>query len=263
MFNLIEPGHVLRFATDPRAIISPEANDKPDNTLETLWPTTSNLGNVQVISHPSGSVGDVAAEVAKNLRGASNNSRSLSYSAAGRAFTPSNRVVGSTICDFVGYTDGKSNYIATSNAAFSKDFSGCLFVCYSIKGQRRVAHAASSDVLAYDCKQAFLNTIRAKHAVLHGWFRPFQVAADLGTKINEYAHISNYVNNNINNLTTFGVITAAGIPYSINAFKPYHMGPMVGGPMLGKLRQPGAIMKGNDWVVTSVSAKQMSQNWNV
>ena len=166
-------------------------------------------------------------------------------------------------CDFVGYTDGKSNYIDTNLAAFSKDFSGCLFVVYSVNGVRRVAHAASSARADFDCKQAFLNTLQAQHAVLHGWFRPFQVAVDLNQKLVEFARIKDYVNNNINNLTTFGVITGTGVPYSINAFKPCKMGELKGiKPNLR--RAPGPMLPGNDWIVTSVdSTKPMDVGWIV
>jgi hypothetical protein len=265
MFNLIEPGHVLRFGVDPITIVSPKGGHDThnDNTLESRWSTTSNLGTVQCISHPSGDVGDVAADVATHLRGANSKSRSASYSGVGRAFTSSNRVVGSVHCDFTGYTDGKSCYIPTNNAALSKDFSGCLFVLYSVGGERRVAHVASSQVPKMDCKQAFLDTLHAKHvahqAVLHGWFRPYVSPADDGQKINEFQLISSYVNNTINNLVTFGVIMANGSPYSINAFKPYKMAKMA----KGLITKAGHFLPGNDWIVTSVTPKQMSQNWNV
>jgi hypothetical protein len=252
MFNLIKPGHVLRFGTDPYTIASPQgSNVNNDNTLETAWPNTSNLGLVQCISHPDGAIGKIAAEVATKLRGPSSISRAASYSDIGRFVTASNRAVGSVNCDFVGYTDGKTNYIHTNAPAFSKDFSGCLFVLYSVNGQRRVAHAASSGRPDMDCKQAFLNTLQAQHAILHGWFRPFQLAVDGGPKAVEYGLISQYVANQINNLTTFGVITAAGVPYAINAFKPRTAG------------NYGGVMPGNDWIVTSVSQKAMSQSWIV
>ena len=252
MFNQIEPGHVLRFGTDPSTIPSPAgSNVANDNTLETLWTNTSNLGLVQCISHPGGVLGKVAAHVATALRGGSSLSRSASYSGAGRLLTASNRLVGSVACDFVGYTDGKTNYIATNNPAFSKDFSGCLFVLYSVNGQRRVAHAASSARPDMDCKQAFLNTLQAQNAILHGWFRPFQLPGDSVAKANEYPAISQFVANQINNLTTFGVITAAGVPYSINAFKPRTAG------------NYGTLIPGNDWIVTSVAQKVMSHGWIV
>jgi hypothetical protein len=262
MFNLIEPGHVLRFGVDPRTIISPPAltDLKNDNTLESAWPTTSHLGLVECISHPSGDIGDVAADVATHLRMGSSKSRSASYSAIGRAFTSSNRVVGSINSDFVGYTEGRSWYIPTTGAAMSKDFSGCLFVSYSVNGEHRVAHAASASASnpRMDCKQAFLHTLQAQNAVLHGWFRPYDDATDLGAKIAEYQLLNSYMNNQINNLVTFGAITAAGVPYSINAFKPYKMGKVIGG-----LRHPGPILPGNDWVVTSVHQRTMTHDWDL
>jgi hypothetical protein len=245
MFNLIKPGHVLHFSTCPSTIISPQGNDNAenDNTLATLWTPISNLGAVQCMSHPSGAIGPIAANVATHLRTTPGSvGRSTSYSAAGRLLTPSNRVVGQVTCDFVGYTDGQSNYILSTQTVFSKDFSGCLMVAYTIGGQRHVAHAAASAVPSMNCKQAFLTTIQGQHAVLIGWFRPFVSALDSGRKANAFGVIGQYVGNNINNLTTFGVVTAAGLAYSIDAFKP-------------------AGIHGNDWVVTDVSAKVLSQSW--
>jgi hypothetical protein len=246
MFNLMKPGHVLRFGTCPSTILSPpgaNTSNTNDNTLATAWPTTSNLGLVQCLSHPSGAIGPIAAEVATRLRTTPGSlARSASYSGPGRFFKKSDRPVGSLNCDFVGYVDGQSNYIQSAQTVFSKDFSGCLMVAYTIAGQHYVAHAAASNVPRMDCKQAFLTTIQGMHATLIGWFRPFVSNPDSNRKVNAYGVIKNYIGKNINNLTTFGVVTQAGQAYSIDAFKPSGVG-------------------GNDWVVTDVSPKVMSQSW--
>lgn len=245
MFNLIEPGHVLRFGTDPSTIVSPPAtiHRDQDNTLATAWPAASHLGLVQCISHPSGPIGSIAADVAKNLRTTPGSiSRSASYSGAGRLLTSSNRNVGSVNCDFVGYVDGQSNYIQSTQATFSKDFSGCLMVVYTVAGQRHVAHAAASLVPDMNCKQPFLTTIQAIPAVLNGWFRPYVDALDGNQKIHNYGHVAKYLGGNPNKLTTFGVVTAANQPYAVEAFKPNGI-------------------PGNDWVVTSITPKVMSQSW--
>lgn len=246
MFNLMKAGHVLRFGTDPTTIISPKASNVAvvgDNALATPWPTTSNLGNVQCLSHPSGSLGKIAADVATSVRTGSI-SRSASYSGIGRAITSSDRNVGSVNCDFVGYTDGKSMYIQSANTVFSKDFSGCLMVAYTLGGQRHVAHAAASQVPNMDCKQAFLNTIRQMGAALIGWFKPYEAARDDTQKFAALQRFLVYMKDPYS-MTTFGVVTAAGQAYSIDAFKP---------------KAPGI---GNSWVITHVSARAMNQNWNL
>lgn len=249
MFNLIKPGHILRFGTDPGTIASPKGATNPtnnNNTLATAWPNTSHLGQVQVQSHPSGPLGAIAADVATHVRTTpGSKSRTASYSAVGRAVTASNRPIGSETCDFVGYVDGQSNYINSARTVFSKDFSGCLMVLYTMGGQRRVAHAAASAVPTMDCKQAFLNTIRAGHAVLGGWFRPYVDAVDFNRKATAFAVISKYVGGNINRLTTFGVVTAAGQAWSIDAF------------------QPSTVPHQGAWVITDVRAQPMSQSWQV
>lgn len=248
MFNLMKPGHVLRFGTCPSTIISPAGvhGALNDNTLETLWTASSNLGLVQCLSHPSGNIGAIAADVATHLRTTPGSiSRSASYSGPGRFFTRSNRVVGQLNCDFVGYVDGRSNYIRSTQTVFSKDFSGCLMVEYTFIGQRRVAHAAASQTPEMDCKQAFLTTLQGMGAVLtHGWFRPFVSATDSARKANAFGAIGKYIQNQINNLVTFGVVTATGQAYSIDAFKPHGI-------------------PGNNWVVTNISPKVMSQSWIV
>ena len=246
MFDLMKPGHVLRFGTDPATITSPKgvADALNDNTLETKWPTTKDLGMVQCVSHPSGDLGAIAADVATRLRDGGGKSRTASYSAVGRALTSSNRAVGSASCDFVGYVDGQSNYIESARTVFSKDFSGCLMVAYTVNGQRRVAHAAASAVPKMDCKQAFLNTLQANHAVLGGWFRPFVSVRDSGRKATAFGVIGKHVGHNINNLTTFGVITNTGQAYSVDAFKP-------------------TTVAGNAWVVTNVSPHVMTNSWIV
>ncbi|MHC4199959.1 MAG: hypothetical protein ACYSU0_08210 [Planctomycetota bacterium] len=247
MFNQIKPGHVLRFGTDPGGIVSPPAvNVNNDNTLETLWPTTSNLGNVQVLSHPGGPIGTIAADVATRLRPGFRLSRQVSYSKLGRAVTPANRVVGVQNCDFVGYTHGTAHYINSANTVFSKDFSGCTMVVYTQAGVRRVAHAAASAVPAMNSKHAFMTTIQGNGAVLIGWFKPFTQAADGARKANAFGVITAHIGGNINRLTTFGVITAANAAYTVDAFKPAGVG-------------YGA----NDWVVTYIAPCALNPGWVV
>jgi hypothetical protein len=248
MINLLKPGHILRFATCPGGIVSPSAaaTAGQDNTLETLWPTTSNLGAVQAYSHPSGPIGPIAADVAKRLRTGFKLSRVASYSSLGRAKTPANRLVGAENCHFVGYTDGKAHYINSASTVFSKDFSGCTMVAYTQGGVRRVAHAAASGVAAMNCRHAFMTTIQANGAVLIGWFKPFTAAADNGRKVAAYGAIGQHFGNNINKLTSFGVITAGNVPYSLDAFKPVGVG-----------------FGANDWVVTYVGPRALSGAWVV
>lgn len=247
MFSLMKPGHVLRFGTCPSTIISPPGapnSARNDNTLETLWTATSNLGAVQCLSHPSGALGPIAAEVVTHLRTTPGSlSRSASYSKVGQFLTSSDRAIGQVNCDFVGYVDGCSNYIQSNQTVFSKDFSGCLMVEYTVGGNRRVAHAAASQVAKMNCKQAFLTTLQGMNALLtHGWFRPYVDATDGARKVNAYNVVKKYIQNNVNNLVTFGVVTASGDAYSIDAFKP-------------------SGIPGNSWVVTYVGSKNMSQSW--
>lgn len=248
MFNQIKPGHVLRFGTDPGTIISPQAvaGAGNNNALETHWPTTSNLGLVQVLSHPSGPIGPIAADVAKRLRAGFSPSRLASYSARGLAVTAADRAVGSQTCDFVGYTDGKAHYINSANTVFSKDFSGCTMVVYTQGGVRRVAHAAASLVPAMNCKQAFMTTIQGNGAILIGWFKPYTQAADFPRKATAFGVITGYVGGNINRLTTFGVVTDANVAYSLDAFKP-----------------AGAGFGANDWVVTYIAPCPLNVVWAV
>jgi hypothetical protein len=244
MFNQIKPGHILRFGTSPSSIISPPGGNQHQNdpSLVTPWPTTSTLGAVRCFSHPSGALAAMAADVATHLRPGGTTSRGASYSVLGRAVTASDRPIGTEVCDFVGYTDGKSYFINSLRTVFSKDFSGCLFVSYSVNGQRRVAHVAASQVANMNCKQPFLTTIQGQHAVLHGWFRPFQDATDGARRMAAFNRISPYVGGNPYAITTFGVLTQANQAYAIDAFKP-------------------AGAHGNDWVVTHVAAQALSQSW--
>lgn len=247
MFNQIIPGHVLRFGTDPGGIISPNAVEvRGGNALETLWPTTSNLGLVQVLSHPSGPIGPIAADVAKRLRGGLSPLRLAIYSALGLTKTPIERVVGAQNCDFVGYTDGKAHYINSANTVFSKDFSGCTMVVYTQGGVRRVAHVAASTVPAMNCKQAFMTTIKGNGAILIGWFKPYTQAEDYTRKANAFMVITGYVGGNINRLTTFGVVTDSNVAYSLDAFKPV-----------------GASFGTNDWVVTYIAQRPLDGGWVV
>lgn len=246
MFSDIKPGHVLKFGTDPATIVSPKGAKNPtlnDNTLATPWPSTSDLGNVRLMSHPSGLTGDIAAVLANKLRPGIGLTRAISYSAAGRNMTAADRVLGSVSADFVGYVDGQSNFIASTKTVFSKDFSGCLMVAYLHNGQRHVAHAAAQSVPQMDCKQAFLDTLRAMNATLLGWCRPF-VLSDSGRKAKAFEVAKQYMGSQINNLVTFGVITAANRGYAIDAFKP------VGG---------GA----GEWIVTYAAPAQMKTAWTV
>lgn len=245
MFDLMKPGHVLRFTTCPTSIVSPLGvliPDANDNSLETLWTGNSYLGMVQCLSHPSGSIGAAAAYVATHIRTTPDSrSRTVGYSAPGRLLTSSNRVVGAVDCDFVGYVDGRSNYIQSTRTVFSKDFSGCLMVEYRVAGQRRVAHVAASGSPPMNCKQPFLTTLQGMGAALtNGWFQPF-VVADSGGKANRFVAIGKYLEK-IDNLVTFGVVTATGNAYSVEAFKPDGVA-------------------GNDWVVTDITRKTMSGSW--
>lgn len=249
MFAQIKPGHVLRFGTDPSTIISPNAANAPgpqDNQLESHWPTTSQLGQVRCVSHPAGALGEIAAAVATGGgRGPSSFSRTVSYSGVGRALTASDRLVAQETCDFVGYTDGRSYYIDSNRTVFSKDFSGCLMVCYSVAGQRRVAHSAASAVARMDCKQAFLNTLQQQNAVLHGWFRPYSEATDVNRKLATFQNVSGFIGGDVNRLVTFGVVTATNEAWAIDAFRPT------------------GTAGGTAWVVTYIVRKTMSQAWNV
>jgi hypothetical protein len=245
VFNLIKPGHVLQFGTDPAGIVSPKGVDsnQNDNTLVRAWPTTSQLGLVQCVSHPAGALGAIAADIATRLRTSGNAiARMASYSAIGRAKTPVDRPVGSETCDFVGYVDGQSQFIASARTVFSKDFSGCLMVAYN-QGGRRVAHAAASQVAKMDCKQAFLDAIRAQNATLIGWFRPFVDARDGARRMAAFNTVSKYIGGNPYAITTFGVVTAGNQAYSIDAFKPT------------------TIPANNAWVVTDIRAHTLSQSW--
>lgn len=245
MFHLVKPGHILRFTTCPSTIISPPGvKGTNDNTLATAWPMVSTLGLVQCLSHPSGNIGSMATDVVKRLRTTPNSlSRVASYSAPGQLLTKSDRVIASEVCDFVGYVDGQSNYIQSARTVFSKDFTGCLMVVYTVAGQRHVAHVAASSVPNMDCKQAFLNTIQNMNAVLNGWFRPIMIEDEARTG-DTFAVVGKYVGNDPNRLTTFGVVTQAGQAYAVDAFKPKGL-------------------PGNDWIVTDVRPKMMSQNWHV
>jgi hypothetical protein len=244
MFNLIKPGYVLRFGTCPKTIQSPPGGDdfQNDPSLVTPWPNTNTLGVVRCFSHPSGALAAMAADVATHLRPGGSVSRSASYSAVGRAVNAADHPIGSAGCNFVGYTDGKSYFINSANTVFSKDFSGCLFVSYSVQGQRRVAHVAASKVPHMNCKQPFLTTIKGQQAVLHGWFRPFQDAVDGARRHAAFLRISRYVNHDPFAITTFGVLTQANQAYAIDAFKP-------------------AGAHGSDWIVTHVAAHVLSQSW--
>jgi hypothetical protein len=189
------------------------------------------------------------AAVAKQVRvGGSPVSRAVSYSGVGNlARTAGSRRdvhVGQANADFVGYVDGKSMFINSSNMVLSKDFSGCLMVAYTLASQRRVAHVAASHSPKWDCKQVFLNTLRKNGGSLLGWFRPYEEVYDVNAKLATYQVISTYIGGNINKLITFGAIDAADQGYAIDAFKP------VG-------------VAGNDWVVTRARLKQMSSAWNV
>jgi hypothetical protein len=245
MFDQIKPGHVLRFTgTDPGAIAPPAATTVGnDIRAETLWTAQSVLGRVDLISHPTGPLADMAAEVSKKLRGGISLTRLASYSDTGKEYLPQNRFIGATICDFVGYVDGRSNYIATDRAVISKDFSGCLMVTYVVNGERRVAHSAASQDPARDCKQAFLTTLRGMNAQQLSWFKPYTSADDAGF-IQRFAVASPHVSGQPNRMTTFGVVTATGDAYAIEAFKPL-----------------AAVQ--NDWIVTAVRRPQIRSSWTV
>jgi hypothetical protein len=244
MFEKIKPGHVLRFnGTDPGNIVPPAATAVGnDITAETLWTAQSALGRVDLLSHPTGPL-DMAAEVARKLRPGISLTRLASYSDIAREHSSQNRFIGAALCDFVGYVDGRSNYIATDRAVISKDFSGCLMVSYVVGGQRRVAHSAASQDPARDCKQAFLTTLRGLNAQQLIWFKPYTNDEAAGF-IQRFAVARAHVNGNVNRMTTFGVVTPTGEAYAIEAFKPL-----------------AAVQ--NDWIVTAVRRPQIRTSWTV
>jgi hypothetical protein len=244
MFNLIKPGYVLRFGTCPSSL---KANLGSRNTtfqVSQQWPKSSTLGNVSLISHPSGPIADICSAVATGMRGPASNSRSASYSKVGnlaRAVTGNANVpIGHVTGDFVGYIDGITNFIQSPNAAFSMDFSGCLMVVYTVNGVRHVAHAAASSVQNMDCKQVFLDEINNDPTKqLVGWFKPFTDAADGAGKFNRVQAVMKYIGK-VDDLTTFGVVSG-NQAYAIEAFKP-----------------KGIALQGNDWIITNITPKVMS-----
>lgn len=215
--------------------------------METPWPANlaSSLGVVQALSHPTGPIGAIAADVATRQRAGFSISRLVSYSEQGRARTPGDRLVGARNCDFVGYTDGKAHYIESTNTVFSKDFSGCTMVVYRKNGMRRVAHVAASAVPAMNCKQAFMETIQNDGAQLIGWFKPF-TNDDNQRKINTFMAVTGYIADDIKRLTTFGIITDGNVAYSLDAFKPVEAG-----------------LRVNEWVVTHVRQHELNRGWVV
>jgi hypothetical protein len=242
MFDQLKPGHVLRFGVCPSTINAPPGPTDPKG--EFLWTGTPSVGAVTALSHPSGPIGKIAAEVALGARPGSSNARSASYSAVGRAVTASDRRIGSVNADFVGYLDGRSQYVETTQTVLSSEFSGCLMVVYKIGGQRRVAHVPTSHSVSLDCKQAFLDTIKGKGATLEGWFRPFVSDRDSARKASAFTAFSKYFRNQIDNLPTFGVVTSTGQCYAFDAFKP-------------------TGIPGSDWVVTYAGAMTMKKDWTV
>lgn len=245
MFDKIKAGHVLRFnGTDPGDIVPPAATAVGnDITAETRWTAQSVLGRVDLVSHPTGPLADMAAEVAKKLRPGISLTRLVSYSDTAKEHTPQNRFLGAALCDFVGYVDGRSNYIATDRAVISKDFSGCLMVSYVVNGERRVAHSAASQDPARDCKQAFLTTLQGQNARQLSWFKPYTTDEAAGF-IQRFAVASPHVGGRPNRMTTFGVVTSTGDAYAIEAFKPL-----------------AAVQ--NDWIVTAVRRPQIRSSWTV
>lgn len=252
MLNLIKPGHVLQFGTCPSTLTPPSApKGANDNTRADEWPNDKkNLGAVRCLTHPSGPLGPICADVATSFRGGGlvqKIRRGVSYSPIGglvRSQSHNQNVqVGAATADFVGYTDGRTNYVRSQEMVFSKDFSGCLMVVYTKNGVRHVAHAAASKRPDFDCKQAFLNKLRGEGAQLSGWFRPYMASVDDDRKIPAFGVVGKYMSLQINNFTTFGVV-AGGQAYSIDAFKPSNC-------------------PGNTWVVTSVIPKTMSTAWTV
>ncbi len=249
MFDKIKPGHILRFGTDPDGIDSPNpsgATGTNDNSLETLWPNTSSLGRVRVLSHPSGTIGPIAADVAKKLRSGFSPMRMASYSPVGLEKTQADREIGYQNCDFVGYTDGKSHYINSDNTVFSKDFTGCTMVVYKQGGVRRVAHSAASPVPHMNCRHAFMTTLQGNGAALIGWFKPY-VEADNERTSYTFSVIQKYIGGRASRLTTFGVITSDNLAYSLDAFKP----------------SVGTGFGAGDWVVTCIARCPLDTSWVV
>jgi hypothetical protein len=251
MVNLIKPGYVLRFGVDPSTILSPKntlinvdgnTNDLPYQTSH-LWRAANSLGNVSVFSHASGALAE-ACSLAAGMRAGISMTRAASYSKLGTAYRASQGTqdvaIGNANADFVGYSDGYTNYTPSAGLCFSKDFSGCLMVAYRENGVRYVAHAAANQNDDLDCKQAFLTELQNKNATMIGWFRPFIREVDNAAKTTAMLKAQKYLNNNFYNFTTFGVITAQNLAYAITAFKPVSLN-------LGT----------NDWVVTNVASKVM------
>ena len=132
MLNLMKPGHILRFAVCPSTIPPPRGGPSAfnDNTRTDEWPMArKSLGNASLLTHPSGMLAPICGDIATKLRGVNSFKRNMSYSKAGntaRAVTKRRNVqLGAVVADFVGYTDGRSNYVQSANMVFSKDFSGC------------------------------------------------------------------------------------------------------------------------------------------
>jgi hypothetical protein len=89
MFNQIKPGHVLRFGTDPGGIVSPSAvHIDNNNGAGDALADHEQPGTLQVLSHPDGPIGTIAADVATRLRPGFSLSRQVSYSGLGRAANP-------------------------------------------------------------------------------------------------------------------------------------------------------------------------------
>jgi len=242
MFDLIKPGYVLRFGAAPA---QPEGNLLTGNTTIHNWGIgRQDLNGIRCISHSS-SIGKICSAVANHFRQGGNvKSRSASYSYMGRRFRQvtfrQNHTIGQVNADFVGYCDGQTNFVNSTRTVLSKDFSGCLMVVYTDTNVRRVAHVASSGVPHMDCKHSFLDhLLHDNNSRLIGWFQPFVGARDNDRKVPTATWLinNNYVTD-VNCIVTFGVITAANVAYTFDAFRPRNMG--------------------NDWIVTHTAHKVMS-----
>lgn len=83
-------------------------------------------------------------------------------------------------------------------------------VVYTVGGQRRVAHVASSSKQNMDCKQTFLTWLNnTVNATLVGWFQPYVDRRDYNTKMKAYRLFRTNILNYPNGLVTFGVVNAA------------------------------------------------------
>ena len=177
-FGLIKVGNVLHFADrHPIDIVPPRQNSDYYKKSRPFPPGDTHLGRVRVISHPDiprqHGRGPTLRQLANHV-GSRFSRYSKNYKFPSKFVAPKNITVGHFHADFVGYTNGTTQCVRSDRVVFSKDFSGCLMVVYTLIGARYVAHAPASEFPQQDCKKAFLEEIAdASHKQLIGWFRPW------------------------------------------------------------------------------------------